>query len=111
MKAKNLVGGIVNNVRNIINADTDLVLKATDQEVVITRTAATVITVPLGLEVGKTFTLYDMGAGRVTVVGQTVGLNSVSLVSESTTFVSTGQYGVIRLAVVAANTVVVSGSV
>lgn len=113
MKATQLAGGIVNKVRNIVDATTDLVLSGVDQEIVVDRTAGTTVVVPVGLEVGKTFRLHDIGAGRVTLEGQTVGegLDSVTLLSTSGLFVSLSQYNVIDLVVIAANTVIVKGDV
>lgn len=108
MKATQLTNGIVNKVRNIVDATTDLVLSGVDQEIVVDRTAGTTVVVPVGLEVGKTFRLHDIGAGRVTLEGQTVGLDSVTLLSTSGLFVSLSRYNVIDLVVIAANTVIVT---
>lgn len=112
MKASQLSGGIVNKVRTITGVTTtDLTLTYSDQEVVVNRAAAVNITIPVNLEVGKTFRLHDIGAGRLTLVGQTVGLVSVTLLSESGSFVSLAQNNVIDLIVIAANTVMVKGNV
>ncbi len=114
MKASQLAGGIVNKVRNIVDATTDLVLSGVDQEIVVDRTAGTNIVVPVGLEVGKTFRIHDIGAGRVAFQGQTVGLDSVTLLSTiglGSLAVSLSQYNVIDLVVIAANTVIVKGDV
>lgn len=112
MKASQLSGGIVNKVRTITGVTTtDLTLTYSDQEVVVNRAAAVDITIPVNLEVGKTFRLHDIGAGRLTLVGQTDGLVSVTLLSESGLFVSLAQYNVIDLIVIAANTVMVKGNV
>lgn len=112
MKASQLSGGIVNKVRTITGVTTtDLTLTYSDQEVVVNRAAAVNITIPVNLEVGKTFRLHDIGAGRLTLVGQTAGPVSVTLLSESGLFVSLAQYNVIDLIVIAANTVMVKGNV
>jgi len=112
MKASQLSGGIVNKVRTITGVTTtDLTLTYSDQEVVVNRAAAVNITIPVNLEVGKTFRLHDIGAGRLTLVGQTDGPVSVTLLSESGLFVSLAQYNVIDLIVIAANTVIVKGNV
>lgn len=112
MKASQLSGGIVNKVRTITGVTTtDLTLTYSDQEVVVNRAAAVNITIPVNLEVGKTFRLHDIGAGRLTLVGQTDGPVSVTLLSESGLFVSLAQYNVIDLIVIAANTVMVKGNV
>lgn len=112
MKAYQLAGGIVNKVRNIVDATTDLVLSGVDQEIVVNRAAAVYIIIPLNLEVGTTFRLHDIGAGRLTLVGQTDGPVSVTLLSESGSglFVSLAQNNVIDLIVIAANTVMVKGN-
>lgn len=112
MKASQLSGGIVNKVRTITGVTTtDLTLTYSDQEVVVNRAAAVNITIPVNLEVGKTFRLHDIGADRLTLVGQTDGPVSVTLLSESGLFVSLAQYNVIDLIVIAANTVMVKGNV
>lgn len=112
MKASQLSGGIVNKVRTITGVTTtDLTLTYNDQEVVVDRAAPTTIVVPVNLEVGKTFRLHDIGAGRLTLQGQTVGPTTVSLLSESGLFVSLAQYNVIDLIVISANTVIVKGNV
>ena len=112
MKASQLSGGIVNKVRTITGVTTtDLTLTHIDQEVVVNRATAVDITIPVNLEVGKTFRLHDIGAGRLTLVGQTVGSVSVTLLSESGLFVSLAQNNVIDLIVIAANTVMVKGNV
>lgn len=112
MKASQLSGGIVNKVRTITGVTTtDLTLTYSDQEVVVNRAAAVNITIPVNLEVGKTFRLHDIGVDRLTLVGQTDGPVSVTLLSESGLFVSLAQYNVIDLIVIAANTVMVKGNV
>lgn len=114
MKASQLSGGIVNKVRTITGVTTtDLTLTYNDQEVVVNRAAAVNITIPVNLEVGKTFRLHDIGAGRLKLVGQTDGPVSVTLLSESGSglFESMAQNNVIDLIVIAANTVMVKGNV
>ena len=126
MEAKQLNGGIINRVRviddSIINSvqtpnalTNALVLKFQDQEVVVDRTDAVTITIPLDAPIGKTYRIIDIGAVRLTVAGQSVTVDlvttSVTLNSVSELFVSTAQYGVIDIIVVGVNDCVVTGVV
>lgn len=126
MEAKQLNGGIINRVRviddSIINSvqtpnalTNALVLKFQDQEVVVDRTDAVTITIPLDAPIGKTYRIIDIGAARLTVAGQSVTVDlvttSVTLNSVSELFVSTAQYGVIDIVVIGVNDCVVTGVV
>lgn len=118
MKATQLSGGIVNKVRVIDDSITNpttltnaLILKYDDQEVVVDRADAKTVLIPVGVQVGKTYRIIDIGAARCTVAGQTVGLDTVTVNSVSGLFVSTDQYGVIDIVVVGTNDCVVTGAV
>lgn len=126
MEAKQLNGGIINKVRVIDNSIINsvqtpnaltnaLVLKFQDQEVVVNRTDAVTLTIPLGTPIGKTYRIIDIGAGRLTLIGESVTIEmvttTVELNSVSGLFVSTARYGVIDIVVVGTNKCVVTGAV
>lgn len=103
MKSNQLVGGVINSS---VTVTVNTALVVANQSVVVNSGTAKTVTIPLGLPVGKTFTIINKGAGNVTIAGA-VGITKNSL---SGLFV-VAQYGVAKIEVIAADEVIVSGNV
>lgn len=100
MRANQLVEGIVHNV---VTVAADYTLTKNDQVVVVDSADPVIITIPVSLTIGKTFSVIRKGAGTATIDAQ-VG---VTIHSVGDVLAIADQYGSADIVVVSLNYAIV----